>query len=142
MDDCVLIHAGKKYLVQCMAVMQQYIEEELYLEFNQKTQIQAVRNGVDYHGFHFYLTENGKVIRKIRQQKKYKYKRKLKAMQRQYSNGELTFPGPAPNRRRSASDETTCSPDMSRGRKLYTNNKTLKIYIMWRKINWRILCYN
>ena len=89
MDDCVLIHADKKYLVHCRTVMQQYIEEELHLEFNQKTQNQPVWNGVDYLGFHFYLTETGKVIRKIRQQKKYKYKRKLKAMQRQYADGEL-----------------------------------------------------
>lgn len=44
MDDCVLIHADKKYLVHCRTVMQQ---------------------------------------------KKYKYKRKLKAMQRQYADGEL-----------------------------------------------------
>ena len=89
MDDCVLIHPDKEYLKHCLFVMTSYMREELLLEFNQKTQMFPIRNGADYLGFHFYLTDSGKVIRKVRQQTKYKFKRKLKSMQRQYAEGKL-----------------------------------------------------
>ena len=91
MDDCVLIHNDKEYLQRCRAEMEQYVNEQLHLEFNQKTQITPIKNGVDYLGFHFYLTDTGKVIRKVKQQTKYKYKRKLKTMQEKYAKGEMQF---------------------------------------------------
>ena len=37
--------------------------EELNLEFNEKTQITPISEGVDFLGFRFYLTDPGKVIR-------------------------------------------------------------------------------
>lgn len=89
MDDCILIHHDKGYLRYCLNEMEFYLNNSLHLEFNEKTQISPIRNGVDYLGFHFYLTETGKVIRKVRQQTKYKYKRKLKTMKRRYASGEI-----------------------------------------------------
>ena len=65
--------------------MEHFMNDELHLEFNQKTQITPIKNGVDYLGFHFYLSDTGKVIRKVKQQTKYKYKRKLKLMQKKYA---------------------------------------------------------
>ena len=91
MDDCVLIHQDKAYLRQCLSEMERYLNNELHLEFNQKTQITRIKNGADYLGFHFYLTDTGKVIRKVRQQTKYKYKRRLKSMQERYAAGEMTL---------------------------------------------------
>jgi len=44
---------------------------------------------VEYLGWHIYLTESGKVIRKVKQQTKYKYKRKLKYFQRAYADGNI-----------------------------------------------------
>ena len=92
MDDCVLIHHDKEYLKHCLSEMEHFVNEELHLEFNQKTQITPIKNGEDYLGFHFYLTETGKVIRKVKQQTKYKYKRKLKSMQKKYAAGEMQLP--------------------------------------------------
>jgi len=89
MDDCVLIHQDKDYLRYCLSEMEHLIKEKLKLEFNRKTQITRVRNGVDYLGFHFYLTDTGKVIRKVRQTTKKKYKRKLKSMRQKYAAGEM-----------------------------------------------------
>ena len=91
MDDCILIHPDKEYLKKCLVGMQHLLKEHLKLEFNEKTQICPVRNGVDYLGVHFYLSETGKVILKVRQQTKYKYKRKLKKMQREYSEETMTL---------------------------------------------------
>lgn len=91
MDDCVLIHQDKSYLKNCLFELKKYLNCELKLQFNEKTQIFPLKNGVDYLGFHTYLTESGKVIRKVRQQTKKKYKRKLKYLQYAYAQGEMSF---------------------------------------------------
>ena len=65
--------------------MREYVREKLQLEFNEKTQIFPLRNGVDYLGWHIYLSDTGKVIRKLKQQTKYIYKRKLKYIEYAYA---------------------------------------------------------
>lgn len=87
MDDCVLIHHSKEYLRQCLEEMRRYISCELRLDFNEKTEIFPIQNGVDYLGWHIYLTGNGKVIRKVRQRTKHKYKRKMRYFQKAYASG-------------------------------------------------------
>ena len=89
MDDCVLLHSDKEYLRQCLQEMQEYAEQELKLSFNQKTEIFPMKNGVDYLGWHFYLSDTGKVIRKVKQSTKYKYKRKLKYFRKAYQDGNI-----------------------------------------------------
>lgn len=89
MDDCVLIHHDKQYLKQCLEVMQDYIGKKLHLELNEKTEIFPIKNGVDYLGWHFYMTDTGKVVRKVSQRTKIKYKRKLRYFQKAYSDGNI-----------------------------------------------------
>ncbi len=89
MDDMILVHPDKEYLAACLGEMEEYFHRELKLEFNQKTQIHAIRQGVDYLGFHFYLTETGKVIRTLRQSGKKKLKRKLRNYRRAYADGKI-----------------------------------------------------
>ena len=89
MDDCILIHHDKAFLNDCLQQIKQFAKVELKLEFNEKTQIFPLKNGVDYLGFHTYITENGKVIRKVKQQTKYKYKRKLKYFQNAYAINDI-----------------------------------------------------
>lgn len=91
MDDCVLIHRDKEYLRNCLEQMRQ-CAKSLKIEFNRKTEIFPVKNGVDYLGWHIYLTESGKVIRKVKQQTKYKYRRKLNFFQSAYANGAIDLP--------------------------------------------------
>ena len=91
MDDCVMLCHDKEYLRQCLSAMRYYAEEELLLEFNEKTQITAMKDGVDYLGFRFYLTDTGKVIRRLRTGSKRRWKRRLKKMERQYREDEITF---------------------------------------------------
>lgn len=47
-------------------------------------------NGVDFLGFHTYLTNTGKVIRKVRKDSKEKMKRKLKKFKKLYIAGEIS----------------------------------------------------
>lgn len=89
MDDMVLIHKDKEYLQSCLKRMTETVEDELSLEFNEKTQIFPIKNGIDFLGFHFYMTETGKVIRKVRTSTKKKYKTRMKLMKRQYEDCEI-----------------------------------------------------
>lgn len=91
MDDAILICNDKQYLKECLREMREYVEQELQLEFNQKTQLVTIKDGVDYLGFHFYLTDTGKVIRRLRTKSKRRWKRRLKKMRRQYRQDELSF---------------------------------------------------
>ncbi len=91
MDDCVIICNDKEYLKQCLAEMEQYIEQELLLKFNKKTQITTIKNGVDYLGFRFYLTGTGKVIRRLRTSSKRRWKRRLKKIKKQYREDEISL---------------------------------------------------
>lgn len=88
MDDCVLIHEDKEYLRYCLERMKQ-CANELKIDFNEKTEIFPLKNGVDYLGWHIYLTDTGKVIRKVKQQTKYKFKRKLKRFRSAYADGDV-----------------------------------------------------
>lgn len=89
MDDLVLLHPDKAHLKACLAEITQVARDFLKLEFNEKTQIFPVSEGVDYLGWRFYLTDTGKVIRRLRTGNKRRFKRRLKAFQEKYRNGEI-----------------------------------------------------
>ena len=91
MDDGILIHESREYLQECLTQMKIYVEQELRLEFNEKTQIFPISQGADYLGFRIYLTENGKVIRRFCTSNKKRWKRRMKLYQKQYSMGQKSF---------------------------------------------------
>lgn len=91
MDDLVLIHEEKAYLKECLRELREIAENSLKIGFNKKTQIFPLSEGVDYLGWHFYLTDTGKVVRKLRTVNKRKFKRRLKAFERKYSRGEIAY---------------------------------------------------
>ena len=59
------------------------------LSYQLKTNIYPLRNGVDFLGFHAYLTETGAVIRKVRRRSKNNMKRKLKKMRGLVERGKI-----------------------------------------------------
>lgn len=69
MDDFYLIHPNKDYLKYCLEVITEYLKT-LDLTLNSKTQIFPFKNGVNYLGFHTYITSDGKVIRKVKNENK------------------------------------------------------------------------
>lgn len=92
MDDCVLIGRDKNHLKECLSQMRNYAYS-VKLEFNEKTKIFPIKNGVDYLGFHIYLASKGKVILKVRQSTKKRFKRKLKHLMHYYSLGKIDLAG-------------------------------------------------
>ncbi|MDR2600597.1 MAG: RNA-directed DNA polymerase [Oscillospiraceae bacterium] len=91
MDDFILIHNNKDYLAHCLNEIKNHCENHLELELNEKTQIFPLKNGVNYLGWHFYLSKTGKVIRKIRNPSKKRIKKKYKLLQFKYSNRTIDF---------------------------------------------------
>jgi len=90
MDDFILIHHDKNYLRYCKDRISEHCGQ-LKLELNDKTQIFPIKNGVNYLGWHFYLTETGKVIRKLKTAGKKRIKGKLKLLQYKYSKRIFDF---------------------------------------------------
>lgn len=87
MDDFVLILETKKEAQTLLKIIKQYLWEELRLETNAKTQIFPLKNGIDFLGFHSYITESGRVYRKIRRDSKVTMMRKLRKFKTLYELG-------------------------------------------------------
>lgn len=90
MDDGILIHESKEYLNEVLKQMR-LVTDSLKLELNAKTQIFPLSEGVDFLGFRFYLTDTGKVIKRLRTSNKRRWKRRLRKFKEDYRKGDRTF---------------------------------------------------
>ena len=88
MDDFFLIHHDKAYLQECRKQIEAFIQAR-GLSLNAKTNIFPLKHGVDFLGFHTYLTESGAVIRKVRRRSKNNMKRKLKKLAALHAAGRI-----------------------------------------------------
>ena len=88
MDDIYLIHDDKEYLRRCRMEIERYLEG-LGLKLNQKTHIFPLRNGIDFCGFHSYVTDTGKIVRKVRKASKERAKRKMRGQKKKLDAGEI-----------------------------------------------------
>lgn len=91
MDDCILIHENKDFLQTCLQEMQMLLENELKLQTNKKTQLFPIKNGVEFLGYRFFLTDTGKVIKKMRTASKKRFKRRLKKVENDYAQGAISL---------------------------------------------------
>jgi RNA-directed DNA polymerase len=89
MDDFYLIHHDKEYLKWCLEGIA-LLMESLDLKLNSKTQIIPFQKGLSFTGFHTYITTDGKVIRKLLNEKKRHAKRKYGKMAKLVLEGELS----------------------------------------------------
>lgn len=90
MDDFYLIHPSKEYLKHCLEVITAYLET-LDLTLNGKTQIFPFKNGVNYLGFHTYITGSGRPIRKLKNQNKRNAQKKFVRMAKLVAEGRLSI---------------------------------------------------
>lgn len=90
MDDFFAIVETKEQANECLKAMKAFLWDELRLETNNKTQVFPIKNGVDFLGFHLYVTETGKVIRKIRKTSRRTMARKLKSFDKKHQCGLMT----------------------------------------------------
>ena len=87
MDDLIVIHKDKEYLKTLLNDLTFFINKELKLEFNEKTQITPLHRGVSFLGWKYTYNENHKIYKKIDSSKK-KYRNKtLKRLNKEYVQG-------------------------------------------------------
>ena len=89
MDDFYIICSDKKKL-QCILRDVRALMDSYGLELNQKTAIFPLRNGIDFLGFHSYLTDTGAVIQKLRRDSSKRMKNKIRYWETAYPEGEVT----------------------------------------------------
>lgn len=89
MDDFYLIVQDKEYAKWCLDAICEFVYT-LGLELNGKTQIIPFKNGIKFCGFHTYVTSDGKVIRKLKNENKHNAKKKFKKMVGLVRNGKLS----------------------------------------------------
>lgn len=89
MDDFYIICSDKKRLQQILGDIRELMDG-WGLELNQKTGIFPLRNGIDFLGFHSYLTESGAVIQKLRRDSIKRVRAKVKFWTEAYPRGEVT----------------------------------------------------
>lgn len=88
MDDGIIVHEDKEFLKEALRRMRELIAEDK-LEFNSKTQIFPISQGADFLGFRFYLTDTGKVIRRVRTSSKKRFKRRLKILKKLFNDYKI-----------------------------------------------------
>lgn len=89
MDDFYIICPDKRILQRILRDVR-VLMDSYGLELNQKTAILPTRNGIDFLGFHSYLTETGAVIQKLRRDSAKRMRQKIKCWEAMYPAGEVT----------------------------------------------------
>ena len=90
MDDFYIISGDKLLLREILKRIEEYIKP-LGLRLNGKTQIFPLKNGIDFLGFHTYLTSTGKVVRKVRAKSIDNMKRKIRKFRGLVDRGKMTL---------------------------------------------------
>ena len=87
-DDFYLISDDKAYLQYCLQQIKLFLNQ-IKLTLNDKTEIVPLRKGLRFLGFHIYLTENGKVVRKLTGDNKRQVKKRLRKYARLVAEGKM-----------------------------------------------------
>ena len=91
MDDGYLLHESKEYLKHCLAAIRK-VCKELHITLNtKKTQIVKLSHGFTWLKIRFFLTETGRVVKKIYRRSVHVMRRKLKTFQRKLLEGSMTL---------------------------------------------------
>lgn len=88
MDDFYIICPDKQRLKHLLLQIRAWMAEN-GLELNEKTAIFPLRNGIDFLGFHTYLTDTGKVVQKLRRDSIDHMKSKVRHWRKAYPAGEV-----------------------------------------------------
>jgi len=89
MDDFYIISPDKKFLQNLLVRVREWMTDA-GLELNSKTGIYPLRNGIDFLGFHTYMADTGKIVRKLRRDSIRRVKAKIKQWREEYPQGEIT----------------------------------------------------
>lgn len=91
MDDFYLIFKDKEHLKKCLEIIDKWVTDRKMKLNQKKTKIVTMRQGIDFLGFHFYVTETGKVVQKLKKKSIDHHKAKLKKMKKLLDKGECSL---------------------------------------------------
>lgn len=86
MDDAVILHYDKRWLHETKRQISQFLHERLHLELNSKTNVFPAEQGINFLGYRIWWSH-----RLLRRRSVKAMRRKLKAFQRLYAEGEIDF---------------------------------------------------
>lgn len=86
MDDFVIVHKDKKFLLTLLDVIKAELDK-LDLKLNSRTQIFPLKNGLTYLGFRYQISKTGKLIKKVSNKTAKRFKRRARLIQIAYSEG-------------------------------------------------------
>ena len=86
-DDGLLVYDNKDYLKYCLKEINRIVAD-YKLKLNNKTRIYHIDEGFEFLGFK-YIKKNNKLIVKVKNQTKKKFKRKMKNMYKLYTSGKI-----------------------------------------------------
>lgn len=89
MDDFYVIARTKRELQFLLKDIERWMSD-LHLELNSKTAIFPLKNGLDFLGFHSYLTESGACVQKLRRSEIQRIQTRVKCWEKAYPAGEVT----------------------------------------------------
>ncbi len=89
MDDFYLISDNKEYLQDCLEKIKTFLSS-LHLTLNDKTEIVSIQKGIRFLGFHTYITEDGKIIRRLTGENKRAIKKRLKKYYKLVMSGKMS----------------------------------------------------
>lgn len=89
MDDFYLISKDKDYLKYCLREIKNHLADRS-LSLNSKTEIVPIHKGIRYLGFHSYITQDGKVIRRLLGDNKRAVKKRLRIFAKLVKAGKMT----------------------------------------------------
>ncbi len=85
MDDLILIHESKQYLFYCLEQMKKCLTQ-LDLQFNEKTNVFPIKNGVEFLGARYIVSTTGKVFLKVKKQSKQRQRGNVKTLLKLYKD--------------------------------------------------------
>lgn len=89
MDDGILIYEDKEYLKYCLCEIEKILKK-YKLKVNDKTKIYSYNEGVEFLGFRFVI-KNNKIIMKVKNQTKKRFKKKIKTLKKLYNSGKVGY---------------------------------------------------
>ncbi len=89
MDDFILIHSDRAYLENCLAQIRERLGVIKFYAHPKKTRIYPLKDGIEFLGFKFSLTDSGKVLMQIKPDNVKRERKKLRRMVAKCKRGEL-----------------------------------------------------
>lgn len=92
MDDLILIHPDKEYLLECRKAISAYLSALQFSLNEGKSRVYAIEEGIGFLGFTFKLTSSGKVLMMIKSDSVRRQRRKLKRLVTRSKKGLIPKP--------------------------------------------------